>query len=318
MENKNYYEILEISKTASDDEIKKAFKKLAVKYHPDRNQGNEEAEEKFKEINEAYQVLSDIDKKREYDRGFNKVRTSNSFSSEYDKKGDNLVLDLEVNYKIRKFGGSVPLTYERKILCVVCNGTGDKNKKPSVTCKYCNGDGEIPHQFTVGGILKVRKTKCTECNGLGKIIENPCTDCNGKGVMLKEENIEVLVKGNFDDKPIRLEGKGNSGGFNTNYGDLVLNIKTKEDSRFRVDGEYLSQIVMTPFYNLMLGGKEIINTVEGTKEVHISPNTGMHVGIYEDLYKVSFIPMLPKVETRESSDKLEEFIKSLGSDINWM
>lgn len=311
---RNYYEILKVDITATDDEIKRSFRKLAVQYHPDKTRGDNEAEEIFKEINEAYQVLSDPQKRAEYDN----IKTSSSFTSNhFNKRGSDVEVNLSVDFKMIKFGGRTTVSYNRKILCNTCNGTGDKDGRLSAPCKYCNGTGKITREvITPTGSIR-KSIKCRDCNGSGKLLINPCEICEGKGIIDKEETIQIILDGSFSDKVKTIPEKGNTGGINTKYGDLIVNITTDILEGLSQEGEYLMQAISVPFHKLILGGDIEILTLDGPRSVDIPINNGMTYSIYDNLYKVYFIPSLPTLYNNDDRERLRGFINSLGSDTKW-
>lgn len=258
----SYYEILEISQNADGSEIKKAYRKLALQYHPDRNQGDKEAEEKFKLINEAYQVLSDEQKRSVYDRygksgldrqGFSHYSEQNyedimddlgsifesvfggggfGFSSRKQKGSeDKYPLDLEntitLAFNEAIFGCQKELKYKFKTPCKECNGTGSKDKK-TMTCDECGGRGQVVFRQ---GFMTFSQT-CPKCGGSGQIIKNKCPSCKGEGYEEREAKISVDIPEGIDTgNKIRASGKGNESK-NGQRGDLYVNIRVEEDEHF--------------------------------------------------------------------------------------
>lgn len=293
----DYYEILGVTRDASGDDIKRAFRKLALKYHPDRNQGDKEAEHKFKEINEAYQCLCDDQKRAMYDRygkdglnmgggfgsgfgGFEDIDLGDIFSSFFgdgfggrsssrSRSVDNYPLDIEigiiVDFKDAVFGVEKELNYKRKIPCQSCNGTGGEKQ----TCQTCGGRGQISQKR---GFMSFVQT-CPHCHGEGEVLKTKCSSCNGKGY--KEEEVSFkfdIPKGVDNGIKIRLSGKGNlskSG----DYGDLYVVIRVKDSNKFVRDGDDVYVEVPVFITQAMLGETISIPTLYGTKELKLRVGT---------------------------------------------
>ncbi|MSN95791.1 molecular chaperone DnaJ [Campylobacter sp. FMV-PI01] len=287
MSELDYYEILEISKDADSNTIKKAFRKLALKYHPDRNQGNLEAERKFKEINEAYQCLGDEEKRKIYDRygkaglgsssgfrgfeDFSDIFESffgDGFSRSTKKRVDNYVLDVEINlrvdFKDAVFGTQKELKYKIKKPCKTCDGNGGKKN----TCKTCGGSGKFTQ---TRGFMSFVST-CPHCNGIGEIIVEKCKKCSGLGYEEEEICFKFDVpKGVDNGMKIRISQKGNlskSG----EYGDLYVNITVKEDDKFIRHGDDVYIEIPIFVTQAMLGENILIPTLRGEK------NLKLHIG----------------------------------------
>lgn len=299
MGNSDYYEVLGVSKDASDDEIKKAFRKLALKYHPDRNQGDKEAEQKFKEINEAYQCLGDRQKRDTYDRygkdGLNGANFSSGFGGFEDfdlgdifssffgdgfgsagssrkRNIDNYPLDVEVNitvdFKDVVFGVEKELKYKMKKPCKKCNGSGSKDGKKE-TCSTCGGRGQISQRR---GFMSYIQT-CPTCKGSGEIIKEKCDECNGIGY--EEENISLkfnIPKGVDTGLKIRISDKGNLSK-NGNYGDLYVNIIVKEDKKFVRHGDDVYIEIPIFITQALLGENIEIQTLRGKQELKLHVGT---------------------------------------------
>lgn len=307
-EKRDYYEVLGINKGASEDEIKKAFRKLAKKYHPDVNQGNKEAEAKFKEINEAYEVLSDKDKKARYDQfghagvdpngfgggagaggfggfesGFGDIFDmffggSSGFGSSKKKsgprKGADLKYEIEIDFKEAAFGVKKEINITRNEACSACKGSGAKSGSAVETCKKCGGTGEIRYaQNTVfGRVVNVRP--CEDCHGEGKIIKEPCPACYGRGTIRKNKKITIDIPAGVDNgsvMPLRGEGEpGEKGGPN---GDLYIYIRVRSHNLFKRDGTNLFCEIPISFVKATIGGEIEVPTLEGKEIFEIPEGT---------------------------------------------
>jgi molecular chaperone DnaJ len=296
-----YYEILEITKTADATEIKKAYRKLALQYHPDRNQGDKEAEEKFKAINEAYQVLSDEQKRATYDRYGKSGLDSQGFSHFSDMRyedimGDlgsifesvfgggfgssggfggggskqnrkyNLDLEAEVTLAFNEaiFGTKKEVTFAYKKPCDTCDGTGSKDKSKA-TCKECKGKGQV---FYRQGFMTFSQT-CPNCNGKGSVVTNPCPSCNAKGFTQIEDKVTIDIPEGIDNNNrIRVAGKGNideRGG----RGDLYILVHVKEDEHFVRHNDDIYIEVPVFFTQVALGETIKIPTIRGEAELEL-------------------------------------------------
>ena len=295
----DYYDILEVTRNASSDDIKKAYRKLALKYHPDRNQGDKEAEEKFKQINEAYQVLSDDNKRRMYDKygkegvnanggfgggfgGFEDINLGDIFSSFFGGEGfsgrsrkqsvDPYPLDSELlvtlEFKEAIFGISKELKYKIKKPCETCDGTGSKDKKRQ-TCSYCNGQGRVG--IRQGFMSVVRE--CPKCNGTGSMVQNKCEKCQGKSFIEEEVKVKFdIPKGVDNGMKIRLAEKGNISKTGE-IGDMYLNIHVKEDKHFVRSGDDLYIEVPVFFTQAILGDTIEVPTMDGKTELKLKVGT---------------------------------------------
>ncbi|WP_029453431.1 molecular chaperone DnaJ [Clostridium algidicarnis] len=260
MAKKDYYEVLGLEKGASDAEIKSAFRKLAVKYHPDKNQGNKEAEETFKEINEAYQVLSDADKKAQYDRfgttdfngggGFGDYDFSGGFDDIGDifssffgggsrkrrngpEKGEDLEYRMNLTFEEAVFGVEKEIKILRSESCESCNSTGAKTGTSKTTCDKCRGSGQVKTQRNTPLGSFVSSSTCDKCGGTGSIIKDPCNICHGTGKTKKERKISINIPAGVDDGNVMpLRGQGDHGVNGGPPGDLYINIRVAKHSTF--------------------------------------------------------------------------------------
>lgn len=289
--NKDYYDILGVSRDVSDDDLKKAFRKLSLKYHPDKNPDNKEAEEKFKEVNEAYQVLSDKNKRQQYDTfgtvdgsGFSNVNPEDIFSSFFHsngwgpmygnanrvKKGSDKTMSIVItlsdiyNNRLKNFKYSV------KRPCKKCGGSGSLTGQTEV-CSKCGGSGEIHIRQQHGFGIMEQITTCQHCGGTGRIVINECSNCNGSGLEtvteslnIKIPDIDVIINRTFIDK-----GKGNSpiNGDGIN-GDLKYKFKITPEDGFIIDENYplnIIKVVAISYIDCLLGCEEEITHLNGKK-----------------------------------------------------
>lgn len=294
-----YYEILEVSKSASGAEIKKSFRKLAMKYHPDKNQGDSEAESNFKIVNEAYQVLSDTKKRSTYDRfgkdGVNQQAQSGggfsgggfddiindlfgggspfgTGSSRENQNREKYNLDFEIKYILEfneaVFGCSKDVDISFKKSCQTCKGSGALNGKVK-NCDYCDGQGQILQQQ---GFISFQQT-CPKCQGEGKIIAKKCKTCNGETFTRESEIVKVKIPAGVDTgNRIKLRGYGNESK-NRNRGDLYINFNVKDDSNFTRDGDDVYIEVPIFFTQAVLGDKIFIPSLRGELELKIKSGT---------------------------------------------
>ncbi len=298
---KNFYEVLGVSKSASADEIKSAYRKLAKQYHPDLNKDNPDAATKFKEINEAYEVLSDETKRANYDQfgsaegnpyanagagfggggfGFEDI-FSNIFSGfgggatrarNSDPIGSDIVLKMHLTFDEAVNGVSKNITFSRVETCNECRGTGAKNGTEFTVCTSCNGLGRIRYQqVTIIGTV-VNESTCKTCGGTGKLIKERCSACGGKGNSKQTVTLSVDIPAGIDDgQTLTMRGKGNmaKGG----NGDLIINVKVDSHPMLTREGVNLSMDVFIPYVDAILGTKIKVPIVSGTYDLTIPPLT---------------------------------------------
>lgn len=289
---KDYHQILNISRDASDEEIKKAYRKLALQYHPDRNPNDKSAEEKFKEINEAYEVLSDQDKRYRYER-FGSVDDTGSifdfgFRGNFDdvfndlfsdffggqrqrqRKGEDLRYNLQIEFEEAIFGVEKEIEIPKEEQCPVCSGTRiEPGHQPSV-CKACSGRGQVRHSH---GFFTINRT-CEYCNGEGFIIKDPCKACKGKGVKRTKKKLTIKIPPGVDTGTrLKLRGEGTQGYGATTPGDLYVVVHVKEHPVFERHGDDIAVQVDVSFPLLCLGGEITVPTVEGETRITIPPGT---------------------------------------------
>lgn len=296
MAKRDYYEVLGVDKSASDDELKKAYRKLARKYHPDVNPGDKEAEENFKEINEAYETLSDASKREQYDRyghdgpsgfggagGFGGFGGGQDFGGMNDifdmffgggfgggqqqrgpRKGADLRYDLTIDFEEAVFGTEKTITLPKWENCSTCHGTGAKPGTGATTCSRCNGTGQIyTMQKTPFGQMQTAKI-CPECGGAGTVIKEPCTECNGKGRKRVNKKIEIKVPAGVDiGSRLRMSGEGDPGEQGGPNGDLYIYINVRSHPIFvrNEDDIYMEQEINIA--QAALGADIQVQTLEG-------------------------------------------------------
>ena len=296
-ENKrDYYEVLGLSKGASQDEIKKAYRTLAKKYHPDMNPGDKEAEGKFKEVNEAYAVLSDEDKRQKYDQfghaafdpssgggGFGGFDggfdfsdlfasffgggRSSSSSKNSPQRGDDIATRVTISFEEAAFGCKKEITFARVEGCKECNTTGAKRGSSTETCSYCKGRGHVTvQQQSIFGYTQTQKT-CNACRGKGTIIKDPCDNCNGKGYIKVSKKLEVNIPAGIDAmQNIVLRGQGSAGRNGGPSGDLIIEVRVKEHGFFTRSGNDLYCEIPISFVEAALGAEIEIPLLGGKKE----------------------------------------------------
>lgn len=289
----DYYEILEISRNANGDEIKKAFRKLALKYHPDRNAGDKEAELKFKQINEAYQVLSDEQKRAIYDRygkdGLDgRFGSGGDFSADFDlsdifdsffgggfsgrsqkkryseKYSADLEIPINLEFNEAVFGCEKEIKFDQKAPCKTCNATGSKDGK-NKTCHHCGGSGRITRG---NGFMNIVQ-ECPYCQGSGEVISEPCPDCNAKTYKIEKQTVKITIPEGVDNgMRMRVAGKGNIG-TNGIQGDLYVSINVKEDKHFIRHNDDVYIEIPVFFTQAVLGESIKIPTLRGEAELKL-------------------------------------------------
>ncbi len=351
MIKKDYYEILGVSRDASEEEIKRAYRKLALQYHPDRNSGNKEAEEKFKEISEAYEVLSDPEKRRIYDMyghqglegsgysaGFSDIeeifaRFDDIFEDffgfrtfrrrERPRQGRSLRYDIEITLEEAFKGVEKEISFERIEPCPECDGVGGKDRRP---CPACRGTGQITRSH---GFFHI-STTCPKCNGEGYIFSKPCPECRGNGYIKRKRKVKIKIPPGVDTGThLRIRGEGEPGEYGGPPGDLIIVIHVKEDDFFERKGNHLYCEVPISFVQAILGdsikvpligGDEVeLEIPQGTQpgELLRIPGKGMPIfgsNRRGDLF-VKVDIRIPKHITKRQKELLEEFAKIEGMEI---
>lgn len=317
MAKRDYYEVLGIDKNASEDEIKKAYRKLAIKYHPDRNPDNKEAEEKFKEAAEAYDVLHDPQKRQQYDQfGFNAPGAGgfggfgetggfsmddifsmfgdvfgghggfggfSGFGGEGSRqrpqyRGSDLRLKVKLSLQEIATGVTKKFKVKKDVTCTHCHGSGAENGSKSETCPTCHGSGVVVKTVrTMLGMMQTQ-TECPTCHGEGSVIKDKCHQCHGTGVVKGEEIVEIKIPaGVAEGMVVNVPGKGNAGQRNGISGNIQVYIEEEENDTFIRDGQDIVYNLLLDFPTAALGGEVEIPTLEGTR-VRIKIDAGTQPG----------------------------------------
>lgn len=347
---KNYYEILGVTRNASDEEIKKSYRKLAKKYHPDVC-SDDDATAKFKEISEAYQVLGDPNRRRDYDMfgtvdmgggfgGFGAFDDLfNMFFTDFSaggrartaaERGSDLGLEIEVDFKEAVFGAERNIDIQKMVRCTVCNGSGAKEGTSVSICPECGGSGQIQtSQKTFLGNF-VRSYPCERCRGSGQIIASPCSECNGQGRKARKEGINITIPaGIVDGMRLRMDGHGQAGIKGGPPGDLYVTVHVKPHEFFIRDGDNIVCRIPLTFSQAAIGTTVEIPTLDGTEEIKIPAGTQPGAVFY---LKGKGIPRLgrrgqgdmlvqvnveiPTKLTRKEKELIKELAKERGEDLS--
>lgn len=306
-QKRDLYEVLEIEKGASDEEIKKAYRKLAKKYHPDLNPGDKEAEQKMKEVNAAYEVLSDKDKKARYDQfghagidpnyaaggaggygGFEDFDLGNIFDSFFGgafggqssrrqtgpQRGENIRIGLTLSFEEAAFGCEKEVNVTRAEKCPDCNGSGAQAGTAAETCPLCHGTGQVKTtQRTPFGVFS-SAAPCNNCYGTGKIIKNPCKTCNGTGRVRKSRTIFIKVPAGIDEgQTISLRGEGQGGLNGGPSGDLFATVSIKPHKLFKRSGQDVLLEMPVSFVQAALGAQLTVPTIDGKVQYDLPEGT---------------------------------------------
>ena len=311
-EKKDYYEVLGVDRSASAEDIKKAYRKLAIKYHPDKNPGNKEAEEKFKEAAEAYSVLSDAEKKARYDQfghagvegagpdfsggfgnlndilndlfggafggGFGGFSGFGGFGGGTRQQRVSRGRDIRVRVKLTleeiANGVEKEISIEKSVPCTECSGKGAKNSSDIKTCPACNGTGEV--QRVTNSFLgqTITRSTCQQCNGEGKIISNPCRNCSGSGLVRKRETIKVRIPAGVEaGMQLTLQGQGHAAKNNGINGDLLVVIEEQEHPNLKREGNNLYYTKIISVPDAILGSETEIPCLDGNYRIKVEPGT---------------------------------------------
>jgi molecular chaperone DnaJ len=309
-DKRDYYEVLGVAKNADDAELKKAYRKLAKKYHPDVNPGDKEAEAKFKEATEAYSILSDAEKRRQYDQfghaafdggagggaggyggfDFNGADMGDIFGDLFGdlfggggrsrradnepRRGANLRARINITFEEAVFGCNKELEITLKDECTSCHGSGAKAGTSPVTCTKCNGTGQIVYtQQSMFGMVRNVQT-CPECNGSGKMIKDKCPNCRGTGYTSSRKKIQVSVPAGIDNgQSIRIREKGEPGINGGPRGDLLVEVNVARHPIFQREDMNIFSTAPITFAQAALGGEVRINTVDGEVSYEVKPGT---------------------------------------------
>ena len=313
MAKRDYYEVLGVDKKASEEEIKKAYRKIAIKYHPDRNPGSKEAEEKFKEAAEAYDVLHDPQKRQQYDQfGFDAGKMGGfggGFSTDFSMddifsmfgdvfggrggfsgfsgfggsqrqatrqhRGNDLRLKVKLTLQEIATGTTKKFKVRKDIACPHCHGSGAEGNSGSETCPTCHGQGYVIRTSqSLFGMMQ-SQTTCPTCHGEGKVIKNKCTHCHGDGVVKGEEVVEINIPaGVAGGMVVNVPGKGNAGKHNGLNGNIQVLIEEEPNNTFVRDGQDIIYNLLLDFPTAALGGQVDIPTIDGQKvRIKIEPGT---------------------------------------------
>ena len=353
MSKRDYYQVLDVARTASEADIKKAYRRLAMKYHPDRNPDDAEATEKFKEVKEAYEALSDAQKRAIYDQhghaGLDGARAGggagfdprDAFGDIFGDvfgdifgvgrrgrsqvfRGADLRYELELTLEQAVFGGTVNIDFATMVECGECSGSGSAKGAKPATCDTCRGAGQVRMQQ---GFFTVQQT-CPRCNGRGQVISDPCGGCRGQGRVRKNKTLSVKVPPGVDTADrIRLSGEGEAGRNGGPPGDLYVEVRVKDHPIFERDGAHLSCEVPVSFATATLGGSIDVPTLGGNATIKIPAETqsgrvfrlrekGIHPvrgGPVGDLF-CRIVVETPVNLSREQKDLLRKFDESLQKD----
>lgn len=297
------YEVLGVSRDASDQEIKREYRKLAKKYHPDLNPGDEEAEQKFKEATLSYEILSDSEKRAQYDRygsaafenggaggygggfsgGFGDIfgdlfgdlfYGAGGGASNRPTKGSDIQQIVKLSFAEAAFGISKEIQIRREVECETCNGTGAENQSSIHTCDKCNGAGVVNEVSQTPFGRMSRTVTCEKCGGTGEIIDDPCKVCHGEGTVIKSERIKLDIPSGVETNNVmRITGKGNAGENGGPYGDLYVVLDVEDHEIFKRDGLDIYYDMPISFPTAALGGEIEVPTLHQTTKFEVTAGT---------------------------------------------
>ena len=311
-EKRDYYEVLGVAKSATEDEIKKAYRKLARQYHPDLNPGDKDAEAKFKEVGEAYEILSDHEKRSRYDQfgfagvdpsygagagagggfgfgGFDEMDLGDLFGSFFGGgfggstrtrnpngpiRGRDVEMQLGLTFLEAALGCKKDVTVQHLETCAECGGSGAAKGTSAETCSRCGGSGQIrTTERTMLGVMQVQKP-CPECGGTGRVIKTPCTHCNGKGRVRKKKKLTVTVPAGIDHgQTFTLRGQGDAGANGGPAGDVLVTVSVAKDPVFERDGYDIWCDIPVTYSQAVLGDEITVPTIEGKVKYNIPEGT---------------------------------------------
>ena len=344
MAKQDYYEVLNLDRSASAADIKSAYRKAALKYHPDRNPGDTEAEEKFKIASEAYEVLSDDQKRQIYDRfghqglsgqGYSGPRDASDIFSQFGsifedffgfsggssrsraRRGADLRYDLNLDFKEAVFGTEKEIEFDKEVQCDACDGSGAKPGSAPVTCHTCDGAGQVRRNQ---GFFTVAVT-CPTCHGEGTLIKDPCLKCSGKGRVFERKKISVKIPAGVDTGlKLRVSHEGEGGGNGGPAGDLYVVLHVNESEDYHRDGVDVVYRQPITFVQAALGSKVKVPTLDGEETVSIPagsqfghritiPGAGVpHIrGVGRGDFYVQLDIQVPKKLSKEQRELLEKF-----------
>lgn len=351
MSKRDYYEVLGVAKDAADRDIKKAYKRLAMKYHPDRTSGDKDLEEKFKEIQEAYEILIDSDKRAAYDQfghaGVDPNRGAGAGAADFGdifgdvfgdifgggragggrrraRQGADLRYNLEMSLEEAVRGKSVEIKVPTLVACEPCDGSGAKKGSSPTTCPTCHGNGQVQMRQ---GFFAVQQT-CPTCSGKGKIISDPCTSCHGQGRTEKTKTLSVKIPAGVDTGDrIRLTGEGEAGEAGAPPGDLYVQVHVRDHDIFKRDENNLYCEVPLGFTLAALGGELEVPTLDGQVKLKVPAETqtgkmfrlrgkgvkSVRTGAVGDLM-CKVVVETPVNLTSKQKELLQEFESSMGTD----
>ena len=302
---KDYYDVLGLSRDCTLTDIKREYRKLARKYHPDVNNGDPKAEEKFKEISEAYAVLSNEDKRRQYDQfgfsrslfegfDFGSVFSEFGFGDIFDRffgagfgspfstrqrsrrkeRGSDISVEMKISFKESAYGVKKEIEYNADDICEVCEGKGSAADDGIITCRECGGIGKVrtARQTLIGNIITT--STCRDCGGTGKIIKDPCKKCRGRGYHSGKKKVKLdIPAGIHDGDSLRVSGKGNSLGKDSINGDLFVTVRVIPYPGFKREGNDVLSNIEISFAQAALGCRLEVETLDGKEEINIKPGT---------------------------------------------
>ncbi|GIM47357.1 chaperone protein DnaJ [Collibacillus ludicampi] len=351
MSKRDYYEVLGVSRTASTDEIKKAYRKLARKYHPDVNKDDPQAEEKFKEITEAYEVLSDNEKRARYDQfghedpgaagfggqGFSGFGDFGGFGDIFDmffggggrprgpRQGADLQYNLQLDFKEAAFGVEKELEVPRMEECQTCHGTGSKPGFSPETCKICRGTGVQEQIINTPLGRMVNRRTCQACGGDGKRITHPCSECHGAGQVRVRRKIHVKIPAGVDTgNRIRIPGAGEAGEKGAKPGDLYVIVHVREHEFFRREGQDVYCEVPISFVQAALGDEIEVETLDGRARLRIPEGTqsgtlfrlrGRGIPFVHSDRRGDQHVRVNVITPRQLTEKQKELLRQLGKEL---